>query len=293
MNSLGRLGSQKVFGPKRRVCVVFPFGVFSAQKQMLKFWHFPSWWYGIDGSLKTPCLTLLRPLYQEVGWKNSKKPGETLGFLVAQNLLFFLGGLLGWGTTSQGNLAFPYAMVIQSLVANAIGYIVNQRIWQFTNQMLAKTTNRWGRKSLQKIRQHHQIWEEISTVCTILSAVLDPWKRRWILEIQVFFRFRIRWRCTPAPKVRVFHQIVQSLRPTNSEMTWKLENGLKCRGTEGPQLGKVEFANSMSQNGRGLQWNLRFEAVIFLYLLKKKNLWDNKLLKSGVATTTKPTNSSN
>lgn len=31
----------------------------------------------------------------------------------------FLGGLLGWGTTSQGNLAFPYAMVtmvIQSLV---------------------------------------------------------------------------------------------------------------------------------------------------------------------------------
>ena len=34
-------------------------------------------------------------------------------------------------------------------------------------------------------------------------------------------------------------------------------------------------------------FNLRFEAVIFLYLFKKKNIWDNKLLKSGVATTTK------
>ena len=33
-------------------------------------------------------------------------------------------------------------------------------------------------------------------------------------------------------------------------------------------------------------FNLRFEAVIFLYLFKKKNIWDNKLLKSGVATTT-------
>lgn len=222
-----------------------------------------------------------------------KNPEKLWDFLSLNHLLVFLGGLLGWGATSQGNLAFPYAMVIQSLVANATGYIVNQRIWQFTNQILAKTTNRWGRKSLQKIRQHHQIWEEISTACTIVVQFWTPGKGDEFWKSRIFLRFRIRWRCTPAPKVRVFHQIVQSLRPTNSEMTWKLENGLKCKGTEGPQLRKVEFAISMSQNGCGSQWNLRFEAVIFLYLFEKKNIWDNKLLKSGVATTTKPTNSSN
>lgn len=206
-------------------------------------------------------------------WGETPKTREKSGISGRSKPVGFFGGSPGMG------YYFPRQ-----------GYIVNQRIWQFTNQILAKTTNRWGRKSLQKIRQHHQIGEEISTVCTIFVQFWTPGKGDEFWKSRFFLRFRIRWRCTPAPKVRVFHQIVQSLRPTNSEMTWKIENGLKCKGTEGPQLRKVEFAISMSQNGCGSQWNLRFEAVIFLYLFKKKNTWDNKLLKSGVATTTKPTN---
>ena len=126
-------------------------------------------------------------------WGETPKTRENSGISCRSKPVGFCwGGLLGWGTTSQNNLAFPYAMVtmvIQSLVANAIGYIVNQLIWQFTSQILAKTTNRWGRKSLQKIRQHHQIGEEKkSTGSNNFCAVLDSWKRRWILEIQGFFQ---------------------------------------------------------------------------------------------------------
>lgn len=94
--TLGPFGVPRVFGPKRRVCVVFTFGVFSIKKNS-SFVTFLNDRMRL-GSLKTPCLTLLRPLYQEVGWNSKKKrnPRKLWDFWSLKTCWFF-GGSPGMG----------------------------------------------------------------------------------------------------------------------------------------------------------------------------------------------------
>ena len=90
------------------------------------------------GSLKTPCFTLLiSPIYKEVG--GTPKPSDS-GLLVAQLafccvICWFLAqtccflGSPGIGYSRKGTWTFPLrnAMVIQSLVVDAIGCVFSRR----------------------------------------------------------------------------------------------------------------------------------------------------------------------
>lgn len=125
-------------------------------------------WWVIEDSL----FDLTSPTLPRSGVK-LQKTRKTLGFCWFLLGVSWDGVLLPKATWLFPMLWSPWSFSLW--LPMPLDNIVNQLIWQFTNQILAKTANPWGRKSLQKIRQHHQIWEEKKSTGLYKScAVLDP-----------------------------------------------------------------------------------------------------------------------
>ncbi len=150
---------------------------------------------------------------------------------------------------------------------------------------LSENHQPWGRKSAQRIRQHHQIWEEKHCFYT-LSADFDPWKRRLILEICGFFQVAyfvgFLRRSTPRRlKSASFTRLSSASAPQIGRWHGNLKTAVNAGRGEGPQTttkksGVFKFhVPKWVSSTMKYAITLRLEAVFFLYLFKK-NIWDNK-----------------